>query len=65
MKKTINMDEQFAMELPTRELMLVTIVITNLLNNLTIEVDVANNKVAAQVCANLIATGNFACGVAQ
>lgn len=65
MKKMINMDDQFAMELPARDLMLVTIVITNLLNNNTIEVDVANNKVAAQVCAQLLATGNFACTVAQ
>ena len=65
MKKMINMDDQFAMELPARDLMLVTIVITNLLNNNTIEVDVANNKVAAQVCAQLLATGNFACRVAQ
>jgi hypothetical protein len=45
--------------------MLVTIVITNLLNNLTIDIDVRNVNVAAQVCANLIATGNFDCEVLQ
>jgi hypothetical protein len=32
-------------------MLLVTIVITNLLNNLSVDVDVRNNKIAAQVCA--------------
>ena len=58
-------DSQSAFELPDRETMLVTIVITNVLNNLTIDVDIANNKVAAQVCAQLIATGNFRCEIQQ
>ena len=65
MKKTINMDEQLALELPTRDLMLVTVVITNLLNNNTVTIDVRNVNVAAQICANLIATGNFDCDVIQ
>jgi hypothetical protein len=33
------------------EAALVTIVITNLLNNLSVDVDVRNNNVAVQVCA--------------
>ena len=52
------LESEVALELPDREMMLVTIVITNVLNNLSIEVDVRNNKVAIQVCAivNLIAS---------
>ena len=45
-------EAQSAFELPDRQLLaLVTIVITNLLNNLSIDVDVRNNNVAVQVCA--------------
>ena len=54
-------ESQAVLELPDREMMLVTIVITNLLNNNMIEVDVSNNKVALQVCAALINTGVFRC----
>jgi hypothetical protein len=53
-KKILDLDvieTQSAMELPDRTLPLVTIVITNLLNNLSVEVDVRNNNVAVQVCA--------------
>jgi len=53
-KRALSIDElesQTALELPDREMMLVTIVITNLLNNLSIDVDVKNNNVAVQVCA--------------
>ena len=46
-----DIEAQAAFELPDREMMLVTVVITNLLNNLSIDVDVVNNKVAIQVCA--------------
>ena len=35
----------------------VTIVITNLLNNLSVDVDVQNNKVAVQICAVINALG--------
>jgi hypothetical protein len=45
------LEAQTALELPERETMLVTIVITNLLNNLSVDVDVKNNNVAVQVCA--------------
>lgn len=48
---TEELEAQAALELPSRDMMLVTIVITNLLNNLSIDVDVKNNKVAIQVCA--------------
>ena len=58
-------DSQSAFELPDRETMLVTIVITNVLNNLTIDVDVRNVNVAAQICAQLVATGNFECEIQQ
>ena len=47
----MDLDAQTAIELPNRDLALVTIVITNLLNNLSIDVDVKNNNVAVQVCA--------------
>jgi hypothetical protein len=46
-----DIEAQAAFELPDREMMLVTVVITNLLNNLDIEVNVNNNKIAVQVCA--------------
>jgi hypothetical protein len=45
------LEAQSAFELPDRELMLVTVVITNVLNNLSIDVDVRNINVALQVCA--------------
>jgi len=53
-KRTLNLSEieaQTALELPDRDMMLVTIVITNLLNNLTIDIDVTNNRVAVLICA--------------
>jgi len=46
-----DIEAQTALELPERETMLVTVVITNVLNDLTIDVDVTNNKIAIQVCA--------------
>jgi hypothetical protein len=53
-KRTLSIEEleaQTALELPNRELMLVTVVITNLLNGLSVNVEVKNNNVAVQVCA--------------
>ena len=53
-KRALTLDEidaQAALELPARDLMLVTVVITNVLNNLTVDIDVRNNKIAVQVCA--------------
>ena len=67
MKRTLtleNIEAQTALELPNRNMLLVTIVITNVLNNLSIDVDVRNNNVAVQVCAvvfllnSILAGGN-------
>jgi len=60
-KERLTLDEleaQAALELPNRDMMLVTVVINNVLNNLSIDVDVRNVNVAVQVCAvvNLINT---------
>jgi hypothetical protein len=63
-KQTLSLEEledQVAFELPNRDMMLVTVVITNLLNNLSVDVDVRNNNVAAQVCA-VVAALNTAVG---
>jgi hypothetical protein len=46
-----DIEAQTALELPDRETMLVTVVITNVLNNLSVDIDVRNVNVAAQVCA--------------
>lgn len=74
-KKALSLEEieaQSALELPDREMMLVTVVITNVLNNLSIDVDVRNNKIAVQVCAivellNTTLTGGneFTCEIQQ
>jgi hypothetical protein len=54
-KKRLSFDEieaQTALELPGREMLaLITVVITNLLNNLSVSVRVQNVNVAVQVCA--------------
>jgi competence protein ComGC len=53
-KKAVSFEEleaQNAFELPNREMLLVTVVITNLLTNVSIPVTVANNNIAVQVCA--------------
>ena len=50
-----DIEAQTALELPDREMMLVTVVITNLLNNLSVSIDVQNVSIAAQVCAAVLA----------
>jgi len=54
-KKRLSFDEidaQTALELPQRRMLaLVNVLITNLLNNLSVNVTVRNNNVAVQVCA--------------
>ena len=52
------LDAQAALELPDREMLLVTVVVNNVLNNLSIDVDVRNVNVGVQVCAvvNLLNT---------
>lgn len=64
----LSMDElesQAVMELPDRELMLVTVVITNLLNNNTVSIDLRNIDVAVQVCAALLSNANVSCEIQQ
>ncbi|MCA1560811.1 MAG: hypothetical protein LC804_11260 [Acidobacteria bacterium] len=54
MKQTLTLeqlDAQTALELPNRDMFLITIVLTNVLNNLTVDVDVRNINIAVQVCA--------------
>jgi hypothetical protein len=47
-----DLEAQYAAELPEREMLgLITIIITNVLNNLSVDVDVKNVNVAVQVCA--------------
>ena len=47
-----DLEAQYAAELPEREMLgLITIIITNLLNNLSVDVQVKNVNVAVQVCA--------------
>ena len=68
---TMDLDAEAGFVLPPRETMLVTVVITNLLNNLSVDVDVRNNNVAVQVCAvvqalNTILVGDtLTCDVRQ
>ena len=74
-KKRLTLEEleaQTALELPERDMMaLITIVITDVLNNLSVDVDVNNNKVAVQVCAvvnllnSIATTDHFDCVIGQ
>jgi hypothetical protein len=69
MLSAADLESQVALELPDREMLLITVVITNLLNNnvvrIPIDVDVSNVDIAAQICANVVATGRFLCTVEQ
>jgi len=66
-----DLEAQAALELPERDMMaLVTVVITNVLNNLSVDVDVKNNNVAVQVCAvvdllNTAVGTNLTCSIQQ
>jgi hypothetical protein len=68
-KRTLSMAEleaQTALELPNREMPLVTVVIGNLLSNNTVEIDVRNVNVAAQICAAVLAVDtNVTCEIRQ
>jgi DNA polymerase II large subunit len=47
-------------------MMLVTVVITNLLNNNEVSIDVRNIDIAAQICANALANNsNVDCEIQQ
>jgi hypothetical protein len=54
MKKILTLeqlDAQTALELPNRDMFLITVVVTNVLNDLSVDVDVRNINIALQVCA--------------
>ena len=65
------LNAQTALELPKREMLgLVTVVITNVLNNLSVSLKVQNNNIAVQVCAavdliNTIITEQLSCAINQ
>ena len=66
------LDAENALELPNREMLLVTIVITNVLTHFSIPINVTNNKVAVQVCAiveainsDLFAVDTLDCDIQQ
>lgn len=59
------LDAEVALELPDRETMQVVIIITDLIEDITVTVDVRNVNIAAQICAQLIATGRFECEIQQ
>ena len=57
------MDSQTALELPHRQMLgLITVVITNVLNGLSVDVDVRNNRIAVQVCAAVQAINTILAG---
>ena len=73
-KKVLTFEEietQSALELPQRMLPLITVVITNVLNGLSVSIPIQNNKVGVQVCAvvnalNTILDGDrLTCAIGQ
>ncbi len=68
-KRTLTMEEldrQMAMELPQRDTMLVTVVITNVLNDVTVSLTVEDVEVAAQICAAVLTVDtNVTCTIDQ
>jgi len=74
-KRQLNLEDieaQTALELPDREMMaLVTILVTNNLNHLSIPIEVKNNNIAVQVCAavqalnTILAPTTLTCEVAE
>jgi hypothetical protein len=64
-KKRLSLEEmesQTALELPDRELMLLTVVIADVANNLSVDVNVRDVNVAAQVCAAVQAINGILVG---
>jgi len=57
-----NLESQVALELPDRQMMLVNIIVTNVLNDLEINIPVKNNNVAVQVCAVVSALNGILVG---
>lgn len=74
-KKRLTIDaieSQNAIALPRRNMLaLINVVITNVLNNLSVDVRVQNNKIAVQVCAavqainTIIAPTSLTCTIGQ
>ncbi len=66
MKRTLTLNDieaQTALLLPERQMLgLVTVVITNVLNNLSVDVTVQNNRIAVQVCAAVQAINTILVG---
>jgi hypothetical protein len=65
-------ESQTAMALPSRKMLaLINVVIFNVLNNLSVNVSVQNNKIAVQVCAavqainTIIAPSSLTCTIGQ
>jgi hypothetical protein len=67
MLSDVDLESQVALELPDREMLLITVVITNLLNNNTVTIDVRDINVGAAICAGILNAGptRFACDVVQ
>lgn len=62
---TADLDAQTAVELPDRDLMLVTVVIGNLLSGINVEIEVRNVDVALQICAAVLSNANLTCDIQQ
>lgn len=62
-KKTLTLadiDAQSAFELPSREtLQLISVTVTNVLNNLHIDIPIQNNHVGVQICAAVTALNSI------
>ena len=63
MLSDMDLESQVALELPDREMLLVTVVITNLLNNNEVTITLRNIDVALQVCAALLSNVNVTCDI--
>ncbi len=51
-----DLDAQTAVELPDRDMMLVTVVLNNILNNNTVTITLRDIDLALQLCAQLVAS---------
>ena len=57
------LDSQVALELPDRETMQIIVIITDLIRDVTVTIEVRNVRVAAQICAAVLSSGEFDCDV--
>jgi hypothetical protein len=64
MLSDMDLESQVALELPDREMLLVTVVIANVLNNLSVDIEVRDINVAAQICAAVLTRApGFTCSI--